>query len=96
MGETALGSTDADDRYKTPRSLLSDKTTEADLAAGKPPSYQVALQDPNGRWSALTEPSGAATRVRFDPAQYQTDLAAKMERIAPFARALAATHPQGF
>ena len=58
-------------RYDAPRALVPDQTTQADIAAGRPPSYQVIVQDKDGRFQALTDPNGAASRFRFDPAPYQ-------------------------
>lgn len=43
-------------QYRAARAILPDATTERDIANGKPPSYQVILQDTNGRWSAMTAP----------------------------------------
>jgi muramidase (phage lysozyme) len=43
-------------QYTAPRALVADEQTDRDIANKKPPSYQVMLQDPNGRWSAMTAP----------------------------------------
>jgi muramidase (phage lysozyme) len=57
-------------KYVAPRALVPDDQTSRDIAAGNPPSYQIVLQDPNGRWAAMTNPDNSkSARFRFDPAQ---------------------------
>ena len=64
--------------YQAPRALMPDQKTEADIAAGRPPSYPVILQDPStGRWQALPAPDGTPARIRFDPSADQAAEAAK-------------------
>jgi hypothetical protein len=73
--------------YAAPRSLVSDETTAADVSKNRPPSYQVIIQDPNGRWGLLTDPiSGAAHRVYFDPAQPFAERAARFSPISEVMR----------
>jgi hypothetical protein len=66
--------------YRAPRALVPDQTTQADIAAHKPPSYTVVVQQPDGRFSALAQPDGTPLRYRFDPSQFQADLAARKEQ----------------
>ena len=66
--------------YRAPRALVPDQMTQADIAAHKPPSYTVVVQQPDGRFSALAKPDGTPYRYRFDPSQFQADLAARMEQ----------------
>ncbi len=73
------GEREAVEEYRAPRALFSDATTDADIAAHKPPSYAVVVQQPDGRFAALTYPDGTAYRQRFDPTPYQADFAAKSE-----------------
>ena len=76
--------------YGAPRALVSDETTARDISSGKPPSYQIVLQDDKGRWAAMTAPNGAAVqRFRFDPtapfAERASDMEARRAAIpAPF------------
>jgi hypothetical protein len=37
--------------YSAPRALGSDCTTDADIAAGKPSSYYIAVKKPDGNWT---------------------------------------------
>jgi hypothetical protein len=53
--------------YLAPRSLASDSTTEADIAAGKPPSYYVAVKNERGLWSPMQNKDGSFFRFRPDP-----------------------------
>ncbi len=71
--------------YRAPRALVSDQTTQADIAAHKPPSYTIVIQQPDGRFSAFSKPDGTPYRYRFDPTEAQSDLAAKAneQRNAP-------------
>jgi hypothetical protein len=73
--------------------LVADPTTEADIAAGRPPSYQVVLRDPNGRWSIMSGANGTAQRFRFDPAAPFAERAAAAERVRPTVQALQAQTP---
>jgi hypothetical protein len=57
--------------YRTPRALISDQTTDADIAAHKPPSYLVVIQQDDGRFAPLQMPGGALYRQRFDPKDAQ-------------------------
>ena len=72
----------AERQYGARRALVSDEMTERDIASGRPPSYQVIVQDPNGRWGAISGAAGAA-RFRFDPAQPFAERAAAAERVRP-------------
>lgn len=54
--------------YNAPRSLIPDKTTAGEIAAGKPPSYYIGVQDSKGLWNALTDQNtGRIIRFRPDP-----------------------------
>lgn len=70
-GDTFGDETPSERRYNARRALVSDQTTDRDIASGKPPSYQVIVQDVNGRWSVLTgaavEGPNMVQRFRFDP-----------------------------
>jgi hypothetical protein len=71
-------------QYGAPRALVPDAMTESDIANKKPPSYRVVIQDPNGRWAALTDATGKPQRVRFDP----TDAFAKRAASAEVLRGI--------
>lgn len=66
-------------RYAAPRAIVSDAMTDRDIASGKPPSYQVILQDANGRWAAMTGADLKVQRFRFDPSAPFAERATKME-----------------
>ncbi|MFZ2105276.1 MAG: hypothetical protein WAV18_07810 [Roseiarcus sp.] len=54
--------------YNAPRALGSDSTTANEIAAGKPPSYYIVVQDSRGLWDPSTDSSGARLfRFRPDP-----------------------------
>ena len=57
---------DAISLYKAPRSLGSDSTTDAEIAAGKPPSYFVGVKDRNGMTNVLMNKDGTVLRFRPD------------------------------
>lgn len=73
----------AERQYGAQRSLVSDDATERDIAAGRPPSYQEIIRDPNGRWSAMTGAGGTAQRFRFDPSAPFAERAAGAEYARP-------------
>lgn len=66
--EALAGDTSAIRKYAAGRALVSDEATERDIANGRPPSYQVVMQDPNGRWSVMSGADATPLRFRFDPA----------------------------
>jgi hypothetical protein len=73
-------------KASAPRALVSDQTTAADVASGKPASYKVVIQDKDGRFSILSDAaSGKDLRVRFDPSMAQADQIEQAEkaRAAP-------------
>lgn len=74
----------AERQYTAQRALVSDDATERDIANKRPPSYQVILRDPNGRWSVMSGTSGTPQRFRFDPAPEQRarDASAETSRAA--------------
>jgi hypothetical protein len=88
-GETFGNETPGERRYGAKRALVSDQTTDRDIASGKPPSYQVIVQDTNGRWSALTgatvEGSNTPQRFRFDPTTPFAERAASMNKLREMA-----------
>ena len=45
---------------------MSDNATEADIAAKRPPSYQVIMKTPDG-WRVMTDDQNRAMRFRPDP-----------------------------
>lgn len=49
-----------------PHTLVPDARTEAEWAAGKPPSYLVSVQAPNGMWVPLQDAQGRALRFVGD------------------------------
>ena len=53
--------------YTAPRALAADTTTEADINAGRPPSYYIAVKDSRGLWNPLTDQDGKLVRFRPDP-----------------------------
>jgi hypothetical protein len=67
--------------YHAPRAIAADATTEAEIHAGKPPSYYIVTKDDKGLWNPLTDPSGKLVRFRPDPAKVPS---------------VAATHAPGF
>jgi hypothetical protein len=68
--------------YNAPRALVADRTTEEDIANGRKPSYQVILQDPNGRWNVLQDNlNRTPLRIRFDPTQPFAERAERMEAL---------------
>jgi hypothetical protein len=81
-GEEFGNETPGERRYGAQRALVSDQTTDRDIASGKPPSYQVIVQDTNGRWSALTgtpaDGGNMVQRFRFDPTTPFAERAATM------------------
>lgn len=46
--------------------LLSDPTTDADISAGRPPSYVLMTKDRNGAWK-VPDRNGKPMRMRWDP-----------------------------
>jgi len=79
--------------YRAPRALVADDQTERDISNGRPPSYQVMVQDGNGRWSVMTAPGGGAVgRFRFDPAPLLAARAAELsdrrQSLEGFSRAI--------
>jgi hypothetical protein len=61
--------------------LVSDEITAADVSKNRPPSYQVILQYPTGRWGVMTNADGSkAARVRFYPSGPFAEHAAAAER----------------
>jgi hypothetical protein len=73
----------AERQYGAQRALVSDETTQRDIANRKPPSYRVILQDPNGRWAAMAAADGTPQRFRFDPAEVFAARAAGAEYARP-------------
>lgn len=54
------------DKAAAPRAIVADSTTEADIAAGRPPSYSVVLYL-NSRYQVLDDGKGNTMRFRPDP-----------------------------
>lgn len=50
-----------------PRMLVPDARTEAEFNSGKPPSYSVVVQAPNGMFMPLQDATGRAMRFVGDP-----------------------------
>jgi hypothetical protein len=87
------GVTPAERQYGANRALVADDTTQSDIAAGRPPSYQVVLQDPNGRWGMLTGTNGLVQRFRFDPTAPFAERAVAAEQVRPTVQALTQQTP---
>jgi hypothetical protein len=66
-------------QYTAPRALVPDEVTADDISKGKAPSYRVVLQEPNGRWSVMSDASGQPQRVHFDPTEAFAKRAAAAE-----------------
>jgi hypothetical protein len=81
-------------QYTAHRALVSDETTDRDIANNKPPSYQVILQDVNGRWSTMAA-GGITQRFRFDPTEAFAKRASTMETIRPTVSMLRGDQPFG-
>jgi hypothetical protein len=88
----ATAETPAERQYGAGRALVADDTTQSDIAAGRPPSYQVVLQDPNGRWNVLST-NGLVQRFRFDPTALFAQRAAAAEQARPTVQALTQQTP---
>lgn len=92
-GDTFGDETPGERRYNARRALVSDQVTDRDIASGKPPSYQVIVQDNNGRWSALTgstvEGPNTVQRFRFDPTTPFAERAAKANEARTVMQAVA-------
>lgn len=50
--------------------MVSDGQTEAEIASGRPPSYQIVIQRADGRYDVLSDPSTGQRRFAFDPAPH--------------------------
>lgn len=74
-------------RYASPRAIVPDAKTEEDIAAGRPPSYQVVVQMPDGSLEMFAS--------RFQPdvglarAKQEADLLARRKGAMGTARGLA-------
>jgi hypothetical protein len=60
--------TAAERQYGAARVLVPDAVTERDIAAGRPPSYQIAIQDQTGRWGALDTGGGTVGETNLQAA----------------------------
>lgn len=76
-------------RFTGARSLVPDDATQADIAANRPPSYQIVIVDPQGRPRLLTDEStGRPMRFRADhdaamaPVRENFDARDKRDRAA--------------
>lgn len=56
----------ADDMLAAPRMLVPDARTEAEFNSGKPPSYSVVVQAPNGMYVPLQDAQGRSLRFVGD------------------------------
>jgi hypothetical protein len=71
--------------------LISDGQTQAEIAAGKPASYQVAIKKADGTLSIIP------SRIAFDPSDHVTEHGARLEdrrRSVDFMRATQFSGPQ--
>jgi hypothetical protein len=65
-------------RFAAQRALVADRTTEEDIAAGRPPSYQIIAQGPDGRYHRLEREPGRPMRFRGDHEAAQLEAEAAM------------------
>ncbi|SDQ99944.1 Phage-related lysozyme (muramidase), GH24 family [Rhizobiales bacterium GAS113] len=63
--------------------LVADQATQADIAAGRPPSYQVIVTDAKGQFHRLETAPGQPMRFRADPAAPQAAARAKFDAQRP-------------
>jgi hypothetical protein len=67
--------------------LASDATTQAEISAGKPPSYLAIVNTGNGLNEIVRNPTTGSTRVYFDPLKALADRdASRKEALATEAR----------
>lgn len=52
------------------KGLIADQQTQAEIAAGKPPSYRAVIDGGNGLNEILRDPKTGSDRIYFDPKQY--------------------------
>jgi hypothetical protein len=64
-GSAAAGGTMLQSRWAI-KGLVGDNQTQAEIAAGKPPSYRIALDMGNGLTEFLTDPKSGQSRFAFD------------------------------
>jgi muramidase (phage lysozyme) len=69
-GVAGVGST----RNWSVEGLVADKQTQAEIAAGRPPSYQVAVRKADGTLDLIS------SRVAFDPSNHISEYGAGLER----------------
>lgn len=67
------------------KGIVSDNRTAQDVAAGKPPSYQIAITDKNGQDQFLRDPETGRDRFVWDPKQMLAPRQAEVART--FSRA---------
>jgi Transglycosylase SLT domain len=75
--------------YRSSHALVPDETTQREIAAGKPPSYNLVLQQPDGRWTTLP------SRVLFYPSAAFAERAAQAEAARPTAQILSEQQQYG-
>lgn len=69
--------------------IVPDGRTEADIAAGRPPAYQIAIQMADGTRALV----GDGARIRFDPKEHVEHTAADLKDKMRFAPAKAGDEP---
>jgi hypothetical protein len=62
------------------KGLVADSQTQAEIAAGKPPSYRVAIDTGTGMTEFLSDPKSGRQRWGFNRDSY---VAAKREAVLP-------------
>lgn len=54
--------------YEAPKALVADQQTQADIAAGRAPSYRVIYQEPEtGNFRVVTDKPGSPIAMRWSP-----------------------------
>lgn len=86
-GSAAAGGTMLQSRWNV-KGLVGDNQTQAEIAAGKPPSYRIALDMGNGMTEFLTDPKSGQSRFAFNR---DDTLAAAEGRFGVKAAKIAAT-----
>jgi hypothetical protein len=66
-GEVLGGGVSTNWRYK---GLISDAQTQAEISAGKPPSYRIVVDSGDGLNQILVDPKTGRDRITFDPTSH--------------------------
>lgn len=72
-GETQMAKDNYAANVNAAHWLIPDDKTQADIAAGRPPSYTLVVKDAaSGRTAVASDARGMPMRLRFDPSQAQS------------------------